>query len=220
MKSGAGSHYPSARIAIFLREPVPGETKTRLIPALGADGAAALYRAMAERITGGIAHAGLAEIALWVSSNPHNEWFLTLCNKTKIYLQQGNELGQRMEHCVTAMLSQAAVESVVLVGSDCPVLGPEYLQAALDHLDTGADVVFGPAEDGGYVLLGLRRVIPELFRNIEWGTERVLKQSLAQLRPLGLRVECLEELWDVDTAADLPRLSTLEPPLEPPLVWG
>ena len=216
MKSGASPHFPLARVAIFLREPVPGKTKTRLIPALGADGAAALYRAMAERITGSIARAGLAEMALWVSSNPHDKWFLKLCNKSKIHLQKGDDLGQRMEHCVTTMLSHTAVESVVLVGSDCPALGPEYLHAALAHLETGADVVFGPAQDGGYILLGLRRLIPELFRNIEWGTDRVLEQSLAQLRPLGLRVECLEELWDVDTAADLLLLSTLEPPL----VWG
>lgn len=207
--------YPRARIAVFLREPVAGATKTRLIPTLGADGALALYRAMAERILALLRREPLAGLALWVSSNISHEWFLSNCNKKEIYLQEGSDLGRRMRSCAERMLAQQGVDALLIVGSDCPALSADYLDSALAALYDGQDVVIGPAADGGYVLLGLRQPLPALFEDIDWGSSRVLTQTLERLAGQSCRVKLLPELWDVDTAADLPRLATLQPPLVP-----
>lgn len=205
--------YPGARIAVFLREPLPGATKTRLIPALGAAGALALYEAMAERTIRLIQREALAGLSLWVTSNPAHEWFLSNCNKKEIYVQEGSDLGLRMAHCAATLLAQDGVDGVLIVGSDCPALDGAYLSQALAALESGADVVIGPASDGGYVLIGLRAPVADLFRDVDWGTSRVLAQTMAHAQELALRVELLPELWDVDTEADLTRLDSLQPPL-------
>jgi glycosyltransferase A (GT-A) superfamily protein (DUF2064 family) len=88
-----------------------------------------------------------------------------------------------------------------------------HLEGALKVLESGVEVVFVPAEDGGYVLVGMNRVVDELFQNIAWGTSEVLSMSLKKLSEAGVSTQCLEPLWDVDTVEDLPKLALLEPPL-------
>lgn len=190
-----------------------GRVKTRLQPAIDEERALGLYRAMLQRIVATITASGLAEMDLWVSSNPSNEYFLTLCNKKDIYLQKGSDLGEKMEQAAREILQRQALDSLLIVGSDCPALDAHYLDAALAALAAGNDVVIGPAEDGGYVLVGLRRPLPVLFEGIEWGTERVLQQTLEQIRCSGLTHQLLPPLWDVDTPQDLERLAELQPPL-------
>lgn len=203
--------FPNARIAVFARAPVAGRVKTRLIAALGAEGAAQLYAAMLGDLLSRLRVVELAPPGLFVSENPSHESFITLCNKKEIYLQEGEDLGQRMAHASASVLAAPEVDSVVVIGSDCPALSTAQIGRALQALADGREVVLVPAEDGGYGLVGLRAPRPELFRGIDWGSERVLEQTLARARQCNLDV-CLEEpIWDVDRVEDLLRLAALGP---------
>lgn len=205
--------HSRAHIAVFARAPELGKVKTRLIPALGAESALALYTAMLERTLSLVKVSGLAPMSLWVTSNPSHEKFITYCSEREIYLQYGADLGQRMAHCIAELLSKPDTDYLVLIGTDCPALTKEYLQAALTALQGGQDCVLGPARDGGYVLIGLRRLIPALFQDIDWSTSRVLAQTLDRIASMEVRLTLLEEQWDVDESADLALLATLQPPL-------
>lgn len=205
--------HDNACIAVFAREPVLGEVKTRLISAIGAEAALALYLAMMDRTLQLVRQSGLSRMALWTSSNPAHEYFLSICNRKEIFLQAEGDLGLKMAECAKQTLAQAGTDYVVIIGTDCPALTRDYLSAALAALQAGADVVLGPAVDGGYVLIGLRQPYPELFRDIAWGGPEVLAQTLAKLRAMRLKVTLLPELWDVDTVEDLARLEALWPPL-------
>lgn len=211
--AGARYKYPSARIAIFAREPEIGEVKTRLAAQIGAEAALGLYLAMLRRVVETVEQAALAEFHLWAASDPGHEEFRALCNVQDTRLQQGEDLGSRMHHAAAAELAEDGVEFVLIVGSDCPALTPDYLEQALEALAAGVEVVLGPARDGGYVLIGLRRVSAELFREVDWGGPGVLEQTLERVREAGLSHQSLESLWDVDGADDLPLLEELRPPL-------
>lgn len=205
--------HPRARIIVFAREPVPGKVKTRLQPALGRTGALALYRALLARLGRRLTAATLAPWELWVSSNQDHEDFITICNKKDINLQSGADLGARMDHASATVLARDGVDRVLLIGCDCPLLDGDYLGRALVALSQ-ADVVLGPAEDGGYVLIGMKRPQPALFRDVAWGTGRVLAQTRAHIAAAGLTAELLEPLWDVDRPEDLGRLAALDPAME------
>ncbi len=211
--AGARCKFPSARIAVFAREPKIGEVKTRLAARIGADAALRLYRALLRRVVETVEQAALAEFHLWAASDPGHEEFLALCKAQDIRLQQGEDLGLRMHNAAAAELAEDGVEFVLIVGSDCPALTPDYLERALDALSTGVDVVLGPSSDGGYVLIGLRRTRGELFSGMDWGGPDVLRRTLEKARELGLRHQLLEPSWDVDDADDLPLLKELRPPL-------
>jgi rSAM/selenodomain-associated transferase 1 len=122
--------------------------------------------------------------------------------------QCGADLGARMHDALAQALR--AGQTPVLIGSDCPVLSADDLAQAFIALQT-ADVVFAPAQDGGYALVGLRREAPELFAQVDWGTEQVMSQTLAHAQALGLKVRLLRTVWDVDTPADLRRWRALAP---------
>ena len=105
-------------------------------------------------------------------------------------------------------------KGVILIGCDCPAITATYLKEAASRLNQGAKLVLGPAEDGGYVLIGVNGVYPELFRDIDWGSERVFSQTVSNARALGIDCVTLEPLWDVDRPEDLIRLKELSPPLD------
>jgi len=205
--------YPRSRVALFAREPVLGQVKTRLYPAIGASRALSLYRSMLGRIAAIIEASSLAAWDLWVSSNPSHECFISICNIRNIYLQEGEDLGQKMSFSVAQTLARPGIESILIVGTDCPAMSASVIDSALAELDAGIAVVIGPAEDGGYVLLGMRRHIPQLFEGISWGTDVVLQQTLSRLQQLNISYRLLEPLWDVDKPEDLARLKDLDPPL-------
>lgn len=205
--------YPNSRILVFAREPVLGQVKTRLQAAIGQEQALLLYKAMLGRIAGTLNTSNLSNWDLYVSSNPSHELFTSICNIKNIYPQVEGDLGQKMSAAIAQTAVQAELESVIIIGSDCPAMSPAYLDSAITALDDGCDVVLGPAEDGGYVLLGLRRTIPELFVEIPWGSSEVLNLTLLRLQELGLSYRLLETLWDVDRPEDLGRLEELDPPL-------
>jgi len=198
------------RLIVFTRYPQPGETKTRLIPALGEEGAADLQRQMTEHTvrrvrpltTSAQLHAELRYEG--GSEDEMREWLgPALC-----YRPQGaGDLGMRMRRAFQDSFA-AGAERVVVIGSDCPGLRTELLREGFASL-ARTDLVLGPAGDGGYYLIGLRRscgelAIPALFSGIAWGSDQVLGETLRIAAAVGLSVVLLDILDDVDRPEDLP----------------
>jgi rSAM/selenodomain-associated transferase 1 len=123
--------------------------------------------------------------------------------------QEGRDLGERMAQAIDSALS--AGDAVVLIGADCPVFETADIHAAFDAL-TRSDAVFAPAEDGGYVLVGLSRALPALFEAMPWGSDQVMIRSLARLASSGATATSLRRMWDVDVEADLARYEAGFPP--------
>ncbi len=185
--------YPDSCVLQFARAPVPGEAKTRLIPALGPRRAALVHRHMTRAVCAALARAQLCRHELWID-RPH-PFFLRL--GATLRQQQGAGLGERLAHAARESLRRR--RCVLLIGSDCLQLDTAYLRGALDSLHAGCDAALGPAADGGYVLLGLRRFDESLFRDMPWGGPEVARITRQRLAALGWRVELLAERQDVDT---------------------
>jgi rSAM/selenodomain-associated transferase 1 len=198
--------YPNGRILVFARAPVPGEVKTRLASRIGDRAAAALYEELVRHALGVAVASRLAPVELHVASQTHHPFFRTLAAQqalTKIESQQGEDLGERMCNALRSALDTA--DFAVLIGTDCPAMTADYLREACEFLDAGKAVVLGPAEDGGYVLIGARTPEEHLFADIPWGSERVLQLTRERLQALKLRYAELATLWDVDSFEDLRR---------------
>ena len=191
-----------ARILVFGRAPVAGEAKTRLIPALGAEGAARLHQRLLEDSVGRLCTAGLAKVELWVTPDAGHPCFVELAARwpLDLHVQEGQDLGARLAYAARSALTRAA--AVILVGSDCPELSADYLGAALAAL-AHQDAVLGPALDGGYVLLGLRSMDDTLFERMPWGSDRVAELTGQRLDALGWRWSRLAPLRDIDRPEDL-----------------
>lgn len=200
----------NARLLVFARPPVSGVTKTRLVPALGADGAARLHATLVRHILQQAAAAAPAALELWCAAADPGDTLATLARESgaRVRIQEGADLGARMAHALGA--ATAGGVPAIVVGSDCPWLDAAALREAATALD-GADAVIGPALDGGYVLLGLHRVESALFTGIDWGTAGVLGATRARLRALGWRWRELVARPDIDRPADLERLARLGP---------
>ena len=198
-------HATETRIAVFARAPEPGRAKTRLMPLLGAGGAARLQEMMIERTLATACAAACGPVELWCDPSPAHPRLMRRIQDHGIEgLAQGDgDLGARMLHAAAATLSSA--RRVIIIGTDCPALTPQHLQAASAALDTH-DAVLTPAEDGGYVLLGLNWWDPRLFLNIEWGTALVLPATRTRLLTMGWRWHEVPTLWDVDHPSDFERL--------------
>ena len=183
-------------IIVFARAPVPGEAKTRLVPRLGEWRAARLHEWMIARAV----HTARKVDAVEMHGTRRHSFFRRL--KVKFRLQRGRDLGERMHHA----LSRSA-RPAILIGSDCPALTARDLRRALRALRGGYDAVLAPAEDGGYALIGVRRLHPHFFRAIEWGSSGVYEQTAKRLE--GYRWRALRTVWDVDRPEDLERLRSL-----------
>jgi len=195
-------------IAIFAKAPEAGVAKTRLIPALGAQGAARLQRQLTQRAVETARQAGLGAVMLWCAPHPLHRSFRALRKRTGVdcHTQTAGDLGQRMLH---AFISQCEHGPLLVIGTDCPALKPDDLRLAAQVLRDGDDTVVFPAEDGGYVLIGLRQPQPALFERIAWGTGSVMDETRARLRASGVTWREPRTLWDVDRPADLFRLARL-----------
>lgn len=202
--------FPHSRLLVFARSPVAGQVKTRLQPVLGEQGCLDLYRRLLDRAMTTVSSSKLAPVQLWVDQDPHHQCFLSYCNKRDIFLQEKADLGRRMAVAAAHALAQPGVESVILLGADCPVMSTGHLRQALQRLASGSDVVITPAEDGGYVLLGLRSPQPSLFKDIAWGEANVFASTMERCASSELEVSLMPELWDVDRIADLERLASLD----------
>lgn len=191
----------ATRIVIFAKAPVPGKAKTRLIPALGAEGAAQLARTMLFETVAHCVAAGLTEPELCASPLPDDpEWRGLLPGGVRLSDQGKGDLGERLARAAERVI--ATGEQVLLIGTDCPALSAERLGAAAERLVIH-DAMIHPAEDGGYVLLGLRRYDPMLFSGIAWSTGTVAADTIARIEALGWSLFVGETLRDIDEPADL-----------------
>ncbi len=197
------------RLIVFARAPVAGHAKTRLIPLLGAAGAALaqarFIRHTLETACAWRRGAG-GEVELWCAPDSGHPLFVECASSFDLALraQPDGDLGARMWLALCAALRAGA--PAVLVGTDCPWLAAAHVEQA-HRLLAGCDAAFAPAEDGGYVLVGLARAAPELFAGIDWGTPRVMAQTRARARSAGAVLAELAPLPDVDTADDWARLA-------------
>lgn len=197
-----------ARLLVFTRAPVAGATKTRLIPRLGAERAAELHGALIAHTLAIAAVARPYELQLWHAGDDAEGTLGNMAGAAgaSLHRQGEGDLGVRMEHA----LGQATADGrcAIVIGTDCPWLSAATLQEA-DGMLESADAVLGPAEDGGYVLLGLRGVASSLFAGIDWGTERVLPTTRERLAELGWDWRELASHPDVDRPEDLDELAAL-----------
>lgn len=201
--------YPSARILIFAKAPIPGQVKTRLIPALGPAGAAELACDLLDRLVRRLSGARLAPVELWCSPHPEHPLFRDLAESAGVALrtQRGEDLGARLSAAAEDALGRAG--AVLLVGADIPELDADYCASALEAL-ADSDAVLGPAEDGGYVLLGLKAPAPPLFADMPWGGDCVAAITRRRIASLGWRCPELPTLWDLDRPEDLLRYRRLD----------
>ena len=196
-----------ACLLVFARNPQCGQVKTRLVPALGEQAATDIYRKLlADTLATASQAAGRHE--LWVDCLPEQSELTALAGRhgMPIRVQRGADLGARMHTALTAALWQARY--AVLIGTDCPELDAAYLGNAFRALER-YDAVLGPAADGGYVLIGLRRTDPRIFNDIPWGSDRVLATTRGRLRTIAWSWYELPTLHDVDEPADLKRFPAL-----------
>ena len=190
-------------VAVLAKAPIPGFAKTRLIPALGAEGAAALASRLIDHAVATACAAGVGPVTLWAAPAETDRVFQSVRARFGIALacQPDGDLGARMQAALAAANGPALV-----IGTDCPVLTAVHLRTAAEALRGGSDVVVCPAEDGGYVLVGARKAEPALFSAMPWSTTEVMNETRRRLQALGLVWQEPVTLWDVDAPADLARL--------------
>jgi rSAM/selenodomain-associated transferase 2/rSAM/selenodomain-associated transferase 1 len=194
-------------LQIFAKDPAPGMVKTRLARSIGNEAAADLYRDLVERTlqTGDAARTMsiLSAIELWCDPDEHRAAFVGWRDRYRVTLktQRGSDLGARMHEALSSALDAGA--SAILIGTDCPLLDTAYLARAAEALAVH-DVVIGPAEDGGYVLVALSRDV-DIFSHVPWSTQEVMAVTRARVTALGASCAELDALWDVDTVADVAR---------------
>jgi hypothetical protein len=192
----------ATRIVVFAKAPQPGRVKTRLIPALGAEGAAALARRMLEEALAQARAADAGPVELCMSPGPADPaWSGPALPDGVIRGDQGEgDLGARMARAARRVIGEG--ETVLLMGTDCPDLTAARLRAATARL-ADHDALLYPAADGGYVLLGLNRFNASLFKDMPWSTPAVARLTLARIATLGWRVWVGETLRDIDEPGDL-----------------
>jgi len=207
----AVSRRVACAIALLCKAPIPGYAKTRLIPLLGAKGAAEVQRNFVRRSVHTALAAAVGPLTVWCDPDASDPLFIELAQNYPLTLrsQPPGDLGIRMKVCAAATLKNA--KTVIIIGADCPVMTPAYLQQAAAAMNAGTDAVIGPAEDGGYVLLATKRANKKLFTDISWGNHRVLDETKNRIRALNWHSHQLDTLWDVDRPEDWERWQRISP---------
>ena len=203
-RSGGPPSGPAdGAIIIFAKAPVPGAVKTRMCPPLTPDEAASLHGSLVMDAVERTRPLRGVDVFLACTPGMEHPFFQTLAARHRIHLcdQVGEDLGQRMDHALTAAFTRGYA-SALLAGTDIPNLSAGHYQRANALLQT-ADVVLGPTEDGGYYLVGAKHPVPALFADIPWSTGGVLAHSLARAEQAGLVVGLLDPERDLDTFDDV-----------------
>jgi uncharacterized protein len=203
MTSSARPPEPPA-IAVFAKAPVAGAVKTRLAPRLASADAAKLHASLVRHALRAAVAACPGRVTLWCAPDAADPFFAGCAAEFGVGLraQEGADLGARMRHAFEASL---AAGPLLLIGTDCPALDAAALRRAADALQ-GRDAVLAPAEDGGYALVGLTRLVPGLFDGIPWGGAEVMAATRERLAGAGARWTELPTTWDVDRPEDYDRL--------------
>jgi rSAM/selenodomain-associated transferase 1 len=193
------------RVAVFAKAPVAGEVKTRLAALLGPDGAAGLHAGLVRHALSTAAQSRIGALELWCAPDASHPFFERCAQDfgATLVRQEGADLGERMGNAFAKTLSGGS--ALIIIGSDCPALTTGHLQEAATALRSH-DAVIAPAEDGGYVLVGLSRKIPALFEGIEWGASAVMGETRRKLAAAHIEWRELATLWDVDRPEDYARL--------------
>jgi hypothetical protein len=195
----------SDRLIIFTRYPEAGKAKTRLIPALGAEAAAELHRQMTEYTLAQVKRLQQSlslTVEIWFAGGDRIQMQTWLGSDLSYQPQPEGDLGDRMAQAFQTAFDNG-VKAAIIIGTDCPELTDVLLTEAFQALQQ-TDLVLGPATDGGYYLIGLRRSVPELFKTIAWSTDRVFQQTVDIASNLNLSLATLPALTDVDRPDDLP----------------
>lgn len=190
-------------LLIFAKAPLPGQAKTRLIPALSEAGAAALQQQLIDSTLAIVGSQPCGALQLWCTPDTSHPAFLRCAANYPVQLlqQQGSDLGARMAHAFDRAL--AKYSWAIAIGTDCPGLTADDLHRTAELLRQDSDAVLGPAADGGYYLLGLRRFEPSLFNDMVWGGDDVLAETRRRLQQLGMDTRLLEVKHDLDRPEDL-----------------
>ena len=187
------------QLTVFVRAPQIGQVKTRLAKALGAAAALYAYKILVAELLNKLK--SLPNVELRFTPDKARAQVRQWLQPTWRLAPQGEgELGKRLARAFEEAF-RAGIQRVLIIGSDCPGVAAQDVEAAWGSLITH-DVVLGPAKDGGYWLIGLRRPRPGLFENVPWSTSAVLETTLSRVRAARLKVKCLRTLADVDTAED------------------
>ncbi len=195
---------PLLQLFVFARYPTPGRTKTRLIPALGSEGAARLSRRLTEHavtVARGACKAGTISLTVCATGGRLRDFRAWLGSDLRFLKQPSGGIGDHMRRVLEKAFAQGA-PGALLTGSDLPGISSDILQQAATALNTH-DIVLGPAVDGGYYLIGMKRYHPELFAGIDWGTAGVADQTRTAIKRCGLTCAEVAELCDVDRPTDL-----------------
>lgn len=195
-------------ILIFTKFPEPGNVKTRLIPALGEEGAATFHERLVNDTLGRFAGLKGYDTDVWIASGLESAWAKGIHDEydVQIYPQPEGDLGERLAFAARQALEN--YEQVILIGTDCPPLEASHVMEASAAHREGTDIVISPVEDGGYALISLTAFSPSLFDGIHWSTETVLTETLDRVKSLGWEYQLLETLWDLDRPEDLIRFNS------------
>lgn len=184
-------------IIVFVKNPIPGKVKTRLAATMGEKAALHVYLQLIDRLKSRIA-GSTNPVYIFYSDyiDPADYWPVQKCTK---HVQTGNDLGERMSDAFAKVLSRH--KKAVLIGSDCPMVDTGLLEQAMDGLEN-VDVVIGPAADGGYYLIGMKKRYDTLFNDIPWSTDNVLEATIRKAKESSISLHHLGELRDVDDEND------------------
>lgn len=190
------------KLLIFTKSPVLGEVKTRLQPDYSPEQSLLVHKKLISHTLEMTKSLKNMDIELCCAPDRNTSFFLECENNYPITLnnQQGDDLGERMAFSLSVSLQ--TYEKVVVIGTDCPDIDEQYINQAFEALNS-TDVVIGPAKDGGYVLLGLKKFSIDIFNNIPWSTDKVLSKTKQILKNLSWDYKELDEMQDLDRPEDL-----------------
>lgn len=193
--------YPDAVLLVFAKAPIAGSVNTRLIPDIGVEAATELQAELIHARLQSLQHKKLCAVQLWCSPDTEQAFFQQCKNHYGVMLfsQRGDDLGARMSAAIEQSLKN--FKRVALIGTDAPSLTLEHIDTAINQL-ADHDVVIGPAEDGGYVLIGMSRHCDDVFQSVPWGSDKVLALTREKLVVNNLTGFELESCWDIDRVGD------------------
>ncbi len=197
--------HNSNALIVVAKRPAPGQTKTRLSPPLTPEKASALYECFLQDTLDQMRQVDETQHLIAYLPQDAQDYFRRLAPDFELILQNGQDLGGRLDNALTDCLSQG-YERAVIMDSDSPTLPPAFLSQAFNALADDADVVLGPCDDGGYYLIGIKKPAPRLLREVEMSTSTVTKDTLAIAKEEGLSVSLLPTWYDVDDRTSLLRL--------------
>ncbi|MEE9423064.1 MAG: TIGR04282 family arsenosugar biosynthesis glycosyltransferase [Gammaproteobacteria bacterium] len=197
--------YADGKLLVLAKTPVLQHVKTRLAADIGDEAALDVYKQLLETTLKTVVSSKLLPVELWLDTDQQNDWLEDLVDRYAVSVQQqsGSDLGERMADAICKTLK--AAEFCILIGVDCPLLDVNYINSACIALQDGAEIVIGPAEDGGYVLVGMKNYKPELFTSIAWSTASVMQQTRQIMEQKKWQFEELAVLWDIDHLANYQR---------------